>query len=58
MENLFVIYHFYFISVRHLSAHSSLLNIFENAIISVWKAALKQQLEEVRDQILEQIHGQ
>ena len=30
--------------------HSSFLNLVENAI-NVWKAVLKQQLEEIRDQI-------
>ena len=43
--------------VRHLPAHSPFLNIVENAI-SVWKAALKQRLEDVRDQMLDQTHGQ
>jgi len=44
-------------AVRFLPAYSPILNIVENAW-SAWKAAFKQQLAEVRPQLLEQQHEQ
>ena len=45
------------VSLRFLPAYSPFLNIAENCF-SVWKAGLKRQLEEVRDQLLQQPHAQ
>lgn len=42
-------------NILHLPPYSPFLNIAENAF-SVWKAAVKRQLEEVRDQMLLQTH--
>lgn len=44
-------------AVRFLPAYSPILNIVEYAW-SAWKAAFKQQLAEVRPQLLEQQHEQ
>ena len=43
--------------LRFLPPYSPFLNLAENAF-SVWKAAVKRQLEEVRDQMLQQPHQQ
>lgn len=45
------------VSLRFLPAYSPFLNIAENCF-SVWKAGLKRQLEEVREQLLQQPHAQ
>ena len=45
------------VSIRFLPAYSAFLNIAETCF-SVWKAGLKQQLEEVREQLLQQLHAQ
>lgn len=45
------------VSLRYLPAYSPFLNIAENCF-SVWKAGLKRQLEEVRDQLLRQAYAE
>ena len=45
------------VSLRFLPAYSPFLNIAENCF-SVWKAGLRRQLEEVREQLLQQPHAE